>query len=67
MVKTYRVSGMTCGGCARSVEQAIRAVAPKARVSVDLAEGKVTIDGAADDQSVAAAIDGAGFEFHGPA
>jgi copper chaperone len=65
MVKTYKISGMTCGGCARSVEQAIKTVAPKAQVSVDLAGGKVSIDGAADEQMVAKAIDDAGFEFQG--
>ncbi|KAF0117432.1 MAG: hypothetical protein FD149_1147 [Rhodospirillaceae bacterium] len=29
MTKTYRVAGMTCGGCARSVETAIRAAGPR--------------------------------------
>jgi copper chaperone len=67
MVKTYKVSGMTCGGCARSVEQAIKAAAPTAQVSVDLATGKVSVDGVADDQLIAKAIDDAGFDFLGPA
>jgi len=65
MVKTYKVSGMTCGGCARSVEQAIKAAAPSAQVSVDLAAGKVSVDGVADDGLVAKAVDGAGFDFEG--
>lgn len=64
MAKTYKVSGMTCGGCARSVEQAIKAVAPGAEVSVDLPKGQVTVEGA-DDTLVSKAIDGAGFDFQG--
>ncbi|PKU25764.1 heavy-metal-associated domain-containing protein [Telmatospirillum siberiense] len=65
MVKTYKVSGMTCGGCARSVEQAIKTVAPSAQVSVDLAAGKVSVEGVADDGVVAKAVDDAGFDYEG--
>jgi len=64
MAKTYKVSGMTCGGCARSVEQAIKAAAPGASVSVDLPKGEVTVDGA-EETAVAKAVDGAGFDFQG--
>ena len=46
---TYRVSGMTCGGCVRAVTNAIKAAVPSARVDVDLAAGKVTVDGAGAD------------------
>lgn len=61
---TYRVTGMTCGGCARSVETAIKAVAPAATVSVDLAAKAVTVDGASAEQ-VKQAVDEAGFDFEG--
>lgn len=67
MVKTYKVSGMTCGGCARSVEQAIKAAAPSAQVSVDLAAGKVSVDGGVDDKVIAKAVDDAGFDYEGVA
>lgn len=66
MAKTYRVTGMTCGGCAKSVETAIKAAAPGASVVVDLAGQKVTVDGASDDQ-VRQAVDDAGFGFDGVA
>lgn len=65
MAKVYKVSGMTCGGCARSVEQAIKAAAPAAEVSVDLAGGKVSVEGVADDGVVAKAVDDAGFDYQG--
>jgi len=64
MAQTYRVSGMTCGGCMRAVEQAIKTAAPGASVTVDLTAGKVTVDGA-DQAAVAKAVDEAGFEFGG--
>ncbi len=66
MAETFKVSGMTCGGCARSVEQAIKAAAPGATVAVDLPNGRVTVDGAAADV-VAQAVDNAGFDFQGAA
>lgn len=61
---TYRVSGMTCGGCARSVESAIKAEAPDAKVTVDLGTASVTVDGASEAQ-VKKAVDEAGFGFQG--
>jgi copper chaperone len=69
MTKIYRVSGMTCDGCARAVESAIRAADPAVdRVSVDLAKGTVTVGGStATDQLIAEAVDDAGFDFAGRA
>ncbi|MBW7849033.1 MAG: heavy-metal-associated domain-containing protein [Rhodospirillales bacterium] len=67
MSKTYRVTGMTCGGCARSVESAIKAAVPGAKVTVDVAAGRVTVDGSADETIVAKAVDDAGFTFAGAA
>ena len=66
MSKTYRVAGMTCGGCAKAVTSAIKAVAPAADVAVDLDAKTVTVNGLDDDQAVAGAVDDAGFEFGGP-
>lgn len=64
MGKIYKVSGMTCGGCARSVEQAIKSAVPEASVSVDLSKGLVTVEGA-DEAVVAKVVEGAGFDFLG--
>lgn len=66
MAKSYLVQGMTCGGCARSVENAIKAAVPGASVAVDLPSGKVTVD-PADDAKVQQAVDDAGFTFGGAA
>jgi copper chaperone len=55
---------MTCGHCVHALEQAIMAAAPGAKVEIDLVSGKVTVEGA-DDQTVANAVDEAGFAFQG--
>ncbi len=62
---SYRVSGMTCGGCVRAVTNAIRASAPAASVSVDLPAGKITVGGL-DEAGVRRAVESAGFSFAGP-
>lgn len=67
MSETYLVSGMTCDGCVRAVTNAIVRAAPGASVSVDLAAGKVTVDGADGESAVAQAVDDAGFTFGGRA
>jgi copper chaperone len=64
MPTPYRVTGMTCGGCARALTQAIAEIAPEAVVAIDLETKVVTIDGA-DEAQVRAAVDQAGFGFEG--
>ena len=60
MSDVYQVSGMTCGGCAKGLEKAIKALAPAAQVVADAADGTVQVDGATAQQ-VAQAVDDAGF------
>lgn len=67
MAKTYRVTGMSCGGCAGSVERAIKAVLPDVKISVDLDNKAVTVDGADEDAKIQAAVEGAGFNYEGVA
>ena len=55
------VKGMTCGHCADAVTRAIRAVDPQARVNVDVAAGRVRVDGASGAQSLARALSDAGY------
>ena len=64
---TYRVDGMTCGGCAKSVTSAIEQALPGAEVTVDLEAKTVTVAGNDDQAKVAQAVDDAGFEFKGAA
>ena len=53
MQHRFEVVNIKCGGCARSIERALRADGRIAAVSVDVDAGVVTID------AVAEAIDGA--------
>lgn len=66
MSDIYTVDGMTCGGCAKSVTNAIQAAADGAEVSVDLDAKTVSVVGA-DAQTVEQAVTDAGFDFKGAA
>lgn len=63
---TFKVDGMTCGGCARSVTNAITKLAPAIGVDVDLAAKTVTISGEISADTVRMAVEAAGFDFQGP-
>ncbi len=67
MTTTYRVLGMTCGGCAKSVTNAIKAISGDGEVEVDLEAKTVSVAGAADAAAVEKAVTDAGFEFAGTA
>lgn len=62
---SYRVTGMTCGGCARAVSKALAAASPAAKIDVDLAAALVRVAGGPDDAAVQRAIESAGFGFAG--
>ncbi|WP_186117478.1 heavy metal translocating P-type ATPase [Burkholderia gladioli] len=61
-----RVTGMTCGGCARRVEKALAAVPGVARAKVDLAATRAEVEFAADAevdaQALVAAVAAAGYQ-----
>lgn len=64
----YRVDGMTCGGCARSVGNAVKTAAPTVEVvHVDPAKGTLEVRGAHDPSVLREAIEDAGFDWAGPA
>ena len=44
MTHTYKVSGMTCGGCQAKVQSLLTNVAGVQNVAIDLAKGEATID-----------------------
>jgi copper chaperone len=64
---TYKISGMSCGGCASSVTKAIKSVAPEANVSVDPATGLAVVEGTSDPAKIKSAIEAAGFGYDGVA
>jgi copper chaperone len=48
MKHRFEVANIKCGGCARSIERALRADPRVTAVEVDVAAGKVCIEAAAD-------------------
>ena len=67
MSKTFKVGGMTCGGCAKSVVAAVGKVAPGAEVAADHAAGLVTVEGEVAAEAVKQAVEAAGFDYLGEA
>lgn len=59
--QSFTVEGMTCGGCARRVGEAVRSVAGVDRAEVDLAAGTVTVNAGAPAQEVRDAVVAAGY------
>ncbi|HYN38930.1 MAG TPA: heavy-metal-associated domain-containing protein [Rhodospirillales bacterium] len=66
-MRTYRVEGMTCEGCARAVTAAIRKQVPDAFVEVDVVAGCVRVGDEANEDAVRRAVERAGFTWHGAA
>ncbi|WP_076900322.1 heavy metal translocating P-type ATPase [Burkholderia pseudomallei] len=60
---TLTIGGMTCGGCARRVEQALAAVRSVADAKVDLAttSAKASVARDVDSQTLVAAVERAGY------
>ena len=57
----FKVEGMTCGHCVKSVARAVESVEPGAKVDIDLASGQVNV--ASDKaQAISAAIEEAGYK-----
>ena len=67
MTSTYAVAGMTCEHCVRSVTEEVCDVPGVTAVEVDLAAGRMTVQGDADEAAVRAAVAEAGYEVVDPA
>ena len=67
MTSTYGVAGMTCAHCVRSVTEEVSEVPGVTAVDVDLASGRLTVTGEADDGAVRAAVAEAGYQVVEPA
>ena len=59
----YTIQGMTCGGCAKHVEKALRSVPGVTGVIVDVAQGTAAVDGTAAFEAMAASVAAAGYEM----
>jgi copper chaperone CopZ len=63
VITTLRISGMTCNGCVRHVDKALRGVAGVSAVEVSLPEQRATIshEETAPIASLVAAVESAGY------
>lgn len=59
---SFKVEGMTCGGCARSVTNAIKRVDPAASLNIDVPWGKVEVSSSARVEQLKGAIEAAGYQ-----
>ena len=62
MIRTYTVSGMSCNHCVLSVSEEVGSLAGVERVDVELASGRLIVDGDASDEAVRDAVAEAGYE-----
>ena len=63
MTRTYTVHGMTCSHCLRAVTEEVSAVAGVRHVDVQLATGRLAVEGEGfSDDAVRAAVAEAGYE-----
>jgi len=61
-MQTFKVDGMTCGGCVGAVTRAVQAVDKDAKVEVDLAAKTVKVDSKVSPLQIIDVITNAGFE-----
>ncbi|MCB9526210.1 MAG: heavy-metal-associated domain-containing protein [Myxococcales bacterium] len=64
-IQKYKVGGMSCEGCARSVREALQGVFPECEITVDLAAGQVAVKGSHDEEALAVVVEGTGYDFNG--
>jgi len=57
----FKVEGATCGGCVRSIEQTLRAVAGVSEVCMDLTTGVVSVRAMAPANDLIEALERVGF------
>jgi copper chaperone len=63
VTRTYNVPGISCGHCKSAIEGEVGQLADVDSVLVDIEGRTVTVEGAASDEAIAAAIDEAGYEI----
>jgi len=65
--KVFKINGMTCGGCAKHVEKALRSVEGIVQVDMDVPNGTATVLGEAPFEVMVEKVAKAGYELVGSA
>lgn len=60
-MKQLKIEGMTCGHCAKAVTQALAETPGVEKVQVSLEKGLALLEGDADDFTLIAAVEEAGY------
>jgi len=60
----FDIPAMSCGHCVKAITQTLTQLDPDAKISVDLATKKVTLQTTKDRQTVAVALTEAGYPTH---
>lgn len=63
MAASFRIDGMSCEGCVRSVRAALERIGVSAEIS--LAERTLTVSEPVDEAKLRAAVEAAGYHFGG--
>lgn len=63
MSQTISVLGMTCGHCEQRVEEALEEIEGIDSATADRTADSVTIEGSADTEALAEAVEAAGYEL----
>lgn len=62
VTRELTVTGMSCGGCEQSVEEALEGVDGVTDATADRAAETATVEGEADTDALVAAVEAAGYE-----
>ncbi|MFC6732853.1 MULTISPECIES: heavy-metal-associated domain-containing protein [unclassified Haladaptatus] len=62
MTTKLTVSGMSCGGCEATVEEALKGVAGVTNATADRETDTATIEGDADVETLVSAVENAGYD-----
>ena len=57
----FTVTDMTCGHCAKAITNAVLSAYPAAKVDIDIAAKRVTVENAGDRAAVASVIEAEGY------
>jgi copper chaperone CopZ len=61
MAITFAVKDIHCEACAKRVRKAVESVVPGARIEVDIANGRVSVEPASAPDKIAAALTNSGY------
>lgn len=62
VTRTLTVTGMSCGGCEQSVEEALEGVDGVTDAAADRESNSATVEGDADEDELVRAVEDAGYD-----